>query len=56
MRLVVGNRNYSSWSFRPWIAMHHAGVSFETQVVQLDISENNVHLLEHSPSKRVRVL
>lgn len=56
MRLVIGNRNYSSWSFRPWIAMRHAGVEFETQVVPLDFTVDNVHLLEHSPSKRVPVL
>lgn len=56
MRLVIGNRNYSSWSFRPWIAMRHAGIDFETQVVPLDFTVDNVHLLEHSPSKRVPVL
>lgn len=56
MRLVVGNQNYSSWSLRPWIAMAQAGIAFETEVVRLDITADNVHLLEHSPSKKVPVL
>ena len=29
MKLVIGNKNYSSWSFRPWIAMTALGISFE---------------------------
>ena len=26
MKLIIGNKNYSSWSFRPWIAMKVAGI------------------------------
>jgi glutathione S-transferase len=33
--LYVGNRNYSSWSLRPWLALAWAGIDFETRVVQL---------------------
>lgn len=29
MKLVIGNKNYSSWSLRPWIAMKAAGIAFE---------------------------
>ena len=29
MKLVIGNKNYSSWSFRPWIAMKALGIPFE---------------------------
>ena len=29
MKLVIGNKNYSSWSFRPWIAMRTTGIPFE---------------------------
>ena len=29
MKLVIGNKNYSSWSFRPWIAMKVLGIPFE---------------------------
>lgn len=34
--LIVGNKNYSSWSFRPWIAMKVAGIAFDETVISLD--------------------
>lgn len=34
--LYVGNRNYSSWSMRPWLALAWSGVDFETRDVELD--------------------
>ena len=33
MKLVIGNKNYSSWSFRPWIAMKALGIPFEEILV-----------------------
>ena len=33
MKLIIGNKNYSSWSFRPWIAMKVAGIAFDEQVI-----------------------
>ncbi len=33
LRLYIGNRRYSSWSMRPWIAMRMAGISFECEVI-----------------------
>ncbi len=33
MKLVIGNKNYSSWSMRPWIAMKQIGLSFEEVVI-----------------------
>jgi glutathione S-transferase len=36
MKLIIGNKNYSSWSFRPWIAMKVAGIAFEEQVISLN--------------------
>jgi glutathione S-transferase len=29
MRLVIGNKNYSSWSMRPWLLMREFGIGFE---------------------------
>lgn len=29
MQLVIGNKNYSSWSMRPWVALRHFGIPFE---------------------------
>jgi glutathione S-transferase len=36
LKLIIGNKNYSSWSFRPWIAMKVAGIPFEEEVISLD--------------------
>jgi glutathione S-transferase len=33
--LFIGNKNYSSWSMRPWLALHWAGIAFEAQMVPL---------------------
>jgi glutathione S-transferase len=35
MKLIIGNRSYSSWSLRGWLAAKQSGLSFETQVVPL---------------------
>jgi glutathione S-transferase len=37
--LHIGNRNYSSWSLRPWIAFRHLGLDFDTRVLPLDTPE-----------------
>ena len=39
LKLIIGNKNYSSWSFRPWIGMKVAGIPFEEEVVPLDTPE-----------------
>jgi glutathione S-transferase len=39
LRLVIGNKNYSSWSLRPWIAMKVAGIAFEEEVISLDAKD-----------------
>jgi glutathione S-transferase len=35
LTLVIGNKNYSSWSMRPWIAMKVAGISFDEKLIPL---------------------
>ena len=35
MQLVIGNQKYSSWSMRPWVAMKHFGIDFETIKLKL---------------------
>jgi glutathione S-transferase len=39
MQLVIGNKNYSSWSMRPWVLLREAGIPFEE--VQLKFSEKD---------------
>jgi glutathione S-transferase len=39
LTLVIGNKNYSSWSMRPWIAMKAAGIAFDEVVISLNAPE-----------------
>jgi glutathione S-transferase len=39
LKLIIGNKNYSSWSFRPWIAMKVAGIAFEEEVISLNAAD-----------------
>ncbi|MBD2201881.1 glutathione S-transferase family protein [Calothrix sp. FACHB-1219] len=56
LRLVIGNKNYSSWSLRPWLALKQLGVQFEEIRIPLYIPETASQLQEYSPSKKVPVL
>src|ERR1700735_3401903 len=39
LRLIIGNKNYSSWSLRPWLAMKVAGIAFEETLLPLDAAD-----------------
>ena len=41
MKLYIGNKNYSSWSFRPWIAMAAKGLDFEEELIPFDDAGGN---------------
>jgi glutathione S-transferase len=56
MLLVVGNKNYSSWSLRPWLAMKVLGVPFEEKRVPLYTPQAKAELLRHSPAGKVPIL
>lgn len=56
LKLVIGNKNYSSWSLRPWILMHHAQLQFEEIAVPLFTAEGESLLEKWCPAKRVPVL
>jgi glutathione S-transferase len=56
MTLVVGNKNYSSWSLRPWLALRQAQIDFDEIVVPLYQAESKAVLLRHSPAGKVPVL
>ncbi|NND92700.1 MAG: glutathione S-transferase family protein [Granulosicoccus sp.] len=56
MKLVIGNKNYSSWSLRPWILMKHAQMSFDEVHVPLDTSEGAALIRQWCPAGRVPVL
>jgi glutathione S-transferase len=54
--LVVGNKNYSSWSMRGWLMARIAGIEFDETVIPLDRPETQTAIRKHSPSGRVPVL
>jgi glutathione S-transferase len=54
--LVVGNKNYSSWSLRPWLAMRQAGIAFDEVVIPLYQQGSKAALLAYSPAGKVPVL
>ncbi len=56
LRLIIGNKNYSSWSLRPWIAMKMAGLKFEETVIPLYEENSKEKLLVVSPVGTVPVL
>lgn len=56
MQLIIGNKNYSSWSLRPWLLLRHFGVSFEEVGVALFTEGYQEELAKYSPTLRVPVL
>ena len=56
MKLVIGNKLYSSWSLRPWILMRHLGLAFEEALVPLDRPDIKARIQAHSPAGKVPVL
>jgi glutathione S-transferase len=54
--LVVGNKNYSSWSLRGFLVARAAGVFFDETLVRLSEPGSKRELLAHSPAGKVPVL
>ncbi len=60
MQLYIGNKNYSSWSMRPWVLMRQAGIAFDEVLVRFDSfdagSEFKQRLAAVSPTGKVPAL
>jgi glutathione S-transferase len=56
LALVVGNKNYSSWSLRPWLAMKQLGLEFEERRISLYVPGAKEQLLGYSPAGKVPIL
>jgi glutathione S-transferase len=56
MKLVVGSKNYSSWSLRSWLLLKHAGIPFEEIQLRFSAPDFKQQVLRHSPAGRVPVL
>ena len=60
MQLYIGNKNYSSWSMRPWVLMRQAGIAFDEVMLRFDSfsasSRFKTEVARVSPAGRVPVL
>lgn len=45
LHLLIGNKNYSSWSLRPWLAMKVAGIAFGETLIPLDTPDFRANVL-----------
>ncbi|MBB4954968.1 glutathione S-transferase [Agrobacterium vitis] len=56
LTLYIANKNYSSWSLRPWIAMTAAGIVFDEKLIRFDFPAGNPGIKAVSPTGQVPVL
>lgn len=56
LTLIIGNKNYSSWSLRPWLAMKQAGLNFAEIRIPLHTPTSPQEIRRYSPSGKVPVL
>nr|WP_297382930.1 glutathione S-transferase [uncultured Roseateles sp.] len=59
MQLIVGNKNYSSWSMRPWVLMKGLGIDFQERVLRFDFTPDSAFYREvgaATPTGKVPVL
>ena len=56
LTLVIGNKNYSSWSLRPWLVLREAGIAFEEKTVPLCRPDTAAELAKWSPTGKVPAL
>jgi len=55
-KLIIGNKNYSSWSLRAWFLLREADIDFDEHRIPLDTEDTARQIAEFSPSGRVPVL
>jgi len=56
MQLVIGNKNYSSWSMRPWVLLRQAQIPFEEVQLKFDNDTRVIGIEKYSPAGKVPVL
>lgn len=56
LKLVIGDRNYSSWSLRPWLVIKQTGLPFEEIPIRLRETGTRTEIFKHSPSGKVPCL
>jgi len=56
LTLIIGNKNLSSWSLRPWLVLKHFGLPFEEVKLPLDTTAFHRDILKYSPTRQVPLL
>jgi glutathione S-transferase len=56
VKLLIGNKNYSSWSLRPWLLLRQAGIPFQEELLPFGTPEFKARVTKHSPAGMVPVL
>ncbi len=60
LQLFIGNKNYSSWSMRPWVLLRQAGIPFEEVMVRFDAFDASSNfkktVVQHNPAGKVPLL
>lgn len=56
LTLVIGNKNYSSWSLRPWLALKATGQAFDEVLIGLRRPDSKAKILSHSAAGKVPAL
>jgi glutathione S-transferase len=56
MKLVIANKNYSTWSLRPWLLLKQAGIPFEEEVIKFSAPDFGARVGRYSPTGKVPVL
>jgi glutathione S-transferase len=56
LKLIIGSKNYSSWSLRPWLALAHHKMPFEEVVIPLDQPDTKSRIAQYSPAGKVPIL
>ena len=56
LTLIIANKTYSSWSFRPWVLMRYFGIAFDEITIPLAQENTRAEILRHTPSGKCPAL
>jgi glutathione S-transferase len=56
LKLILGNKNYSSWSLRPWLALAEHDIAFEEEVINIYDPASKAKILSYSPAGKMPIL
>lgn len=56
LKLILGNKNYSSWSMRPWLALAEHDIAFEEEVLNIYDPASKAKILKYSPAGKMPIL